>query len=99
MGLVKRSGNKYQHAGQLLHVKRGNPFNRINHLNWRWAAVDRASDPESVHFTNVFSISKSDWPKLKAKLLDFIETQNSTIHASGAEDVYTFCCDLFPVRG
>jgi uncharacterized protein (TIGR02147 family) len=96
LGLVTKSGSRYIHSGKVLHLERSSHYTRINHLNWRLLASEDSQSEESIHYTNVFSISKKDWPLLKTRLLDFIVSQNTLVHSSGAEEVFTFCCDLFP---
>ncbi len=94
-GLIEQQGENYTHTGKSIFLDRKSPFTRMNHLNWRLRAVEDSYSEESVHFTNVFSISKKDWPSLRTNLLGYIEEQRGKIHRSGAEEVGVFCCDLF----
>lgn len=94
-GLVTRSGARFIHSGKILHLDRSSNFTRINHLNWRLKACEDSQNENSVHYTNIFSVSKQDWRELKLRLIDFIEEQNKKIHASGTDEVVVFCCDLF----
>lgn len=94
MGLVAQKGAEFHHSGANIHVPRGSPHNLMNHLHWRNRAVD-ASGGDGVHYTSIFAVSRADWPGLKARILEFIESQRKMIAESGAEDVYAFTCDLF----
>jgi uncharacterized protein (TIGR02147 family) len=95
MGLIKRTSQKWVHTGKNLHISSGSSHNAINHLNWRMKAVEQSNDSKSVHYSNVFSMAKKDWEELRQTLVSFIEKQRDFIHASGADDLYCFCCDLF----
>lgn len=94
-GLIEQQGENFSHTGKSIFLDRKSPFTRMNHLNWRLRAAEDSYSEESVHFTNVFSVSKKDWPGLRSNLLSYIEEQRSKIHRSGAEEVGVFCCDLF----
>jgi uncharacterized protein (TIGR02147 family) len=96
-GLVKRIGNRFQHTGENIHLPTNSIHNQINHLNWRLRGVQGASKSNDIHYTSIFTISKADVDKLRAELIHFIETQRQSIHTSGSEEGYVFCCDLFRI--
>ncbi len=95
LDLVIKRGDKYIHSGKNIHLDDGNLFSRTNHLNWRIRAAQSMTRPTSLHYTNVFSVSKTDVPVIREKLLQFLETQSKQISRSGSEEVLVFCCDLF----
>lgn len=101
MGLAKRQGNQFHHGGGNVHISHESPLVAFNHHNWRMRAIDSASQTGAteggLHYTDVFSISESDIPALRALVLDFIEKLRKKIRASGSEEAYAFCCDLFQV--
>ncbi len=98
MKLVVREGNKFVYTGDNLHAANSSVFNFQNHLNWRLKALETShSADENTHYTSVFAINRSDWPRLRKKLLSFIDEQRKQIGASGSEEVYCFCADLFEV--
>lgn len=51
----------------------------------------------SVHFTTVQSLSKSDFERLKQTLLDFIEKSAATAAPSEPEELVCLSCDFFSV--
>lgn len=96
-GLVKQKGGLYQHAGKNLHLPTASLHNRLNHLNWRLRALAEPAVGEGIHYSSAFAISRADWGSLREKLLRFIGEQRKEIAASGSEDAFVFCCDLFKV--
>ncbi len=97
MGLVKKNGENYQHNGGNLFLDRNEPQITNHHLNWRIRAVNRSQISEDIHYTDVFSISKSDIDVLKKNILDMIDVNRKTVRQSGTEDCYAICIDFFNV--
>jgi uncharacterized protein (TIGR02147 family) len=97
MKLVRKSGHLFEHNGINLHIPENSPLVRANHLNWRLRAMERGQASDGSHYTTVFTVSKEEVSSLKARLLEFIGQQRKQIHASGSEEIYAFCCDLFEV--
>lgn len=95
MGLVKKKDSSWVHVGANLYLAPGSTDNHVNHWNWRNRALETSNNPNAIHYTTVFSLSRHDFDSLKEKLLLFIKAQRETIHSSGSEDMYAFCCDLF----
>lgn len=95
MKLVEKSGERFLHTGNNLHIPSYSPLTSINHLNWRLRGVEKSSADAGIHYTTTFAVSAKDTQRLRSQLLDFIEKQRSMIHKSGSEEVFTFCCDLY----
>lgn len=95
MGLVRKSEGKYVHSGQNIHIPNDSPYYVINHGHWRMRGMEKAASGQGVHYSTTFSISAKDVPRLRTELLKFIERQRALVHASGAEVVHCFSCDLF----
>ena len=95
MNLVRYGNNRWMHSGQNIHIPVGSSHMTVNHLNWRLKSIEDANNKDSIHYTTVFSLSKKDWEILRETLISFIEKQRQDIHASGSEELYCFCCDLF----
>lgn len=95
MGLIEFASGSWIHSGKNIHTPTGSIHTSQNHINWRLRSFDDVNNKESVHYTTVFSLEKKDWELLRDKLLSFIEKQRDTIHSSGSEELYVFCCDLF----
>ncbi|MDG0817190.1 TIGR02147 family protein [Bdellovibrio svalbardensis] len=94
-GLLSFQNGKWIHSGKNIHIPTGSSHNAQNHMNWRLKAVDSVNNKNAIHYTTLFSVSKKDWELLRTQLLAFIDRQRDTIHASGSEEMYCFCCDLF----
>lgn len=97
MGLVIHRQGLWQHSGTQLHVPDDSHFVNLHHNNWRQQAVLDSQQPQngSIHFTGVYSISKTDYEVLKGVVLKSIESINKISTASGMEEGVVFCCDLF----
>jgi uncharacterized protein (TIGR02147 family) len=93
--LVRKSGNRFTHSGQSIHLPTESVHNQINHLNWRLRAGQNSLKEDEVHYTSTFTISKNEWDDLRSSLLKFIDHQRKKIQSSGSEEGYVFCCDLF----
>jgi uncharacterized protein (TIGR02147 family) len=94
-GLAHLQNGKWVSSGKNIHIPTGSSHNAQNHLNWRLKSIDSVNDKRAIHYTTLFSLSKNDWENLREQLLSFIGKQRDFIHASGAEEMYCFCCDLF----
>lgn len=94
-GLVHFQNGKWIHSGKNIHIPTGSSHNAQNHINWRLKAVDSVNDKNSIHYTTLFSLSKKDWEVLREQLLGYIDKQRDFIHASGSDEMYCFCCDLY----
>ena len=98
MGLVDRKSGRFTHSGANLHLSSDSPFNQLNNFLWRNRALERELVArDEVHYSTAFSLTKKDWQALKSQLISFIEKQRQFIHASGSDELYCFCCDLFSV--
>ncbi len=94
--LLKEKG-LYLMGTQRTSVGANSPYVR-NHLsNWRMRSLNRLDriTNEELMVSSPFSISKSDFSKLKQMLLDFVENSSEIIRESPADDVACFNLDLF----
>ncbi|MCM2277663.1 MAG: TIGR02147 family protein [Oligoflexia bacterium] len=99
MGLVKSDNNRWQFTGGNLHIPKDSPLNGVNHQNWRLKAVQDSQNAESdgLHYTFCFTVTRSDYEKLKTMLLSFIDEQRKVIAPSACEDLVCFTYDLFRI--
>ncbi|MCJ8277985.1 MAG: TIGR02147 family protein [Bdellovibrionales bacterium] len=95
MGLVNKSGNTWKHSRKPIHISRGSAYNTLNHIHWRTKANEQFNNADNIHYTGVFTLSKSDFNKVKKQVLSLIEDQRKAIGESGSEELYIFCCDLY----
>jgi uncharacterized protein (TIGR02147 family) len=95
MGLIRYDDERWVHTKKNIHIPTGYSHTTQNHLNWRLKSVEDVNNKSSIHYTTLFSLSKNDWESLREQLLAFIDAQRDFIHASGTDEMYSFCCDLF----
>jgi len=95
MGLISKTGKKWQHSKKPIHIPRGSLHNTVNHIHWRTKANEQFNNPTNVHYTGVFTLSKKDYNTIKKQVLNLIEDHRTTISQSGSEELYCFCCDLY----
>jgi uncharacterized protein (TIGR02147 family) len=99
MGLVEKSGNSWRMSKQNVHLSARSFMNGVSHRNWR----DRAcADVEkeranSLHYTSVFTVSRSDAERIRSQVLQMIEASRKVIQDSPSEEVFCMLCDLFEV--
>lgn len=97
-GLVLvKGGTGFHHSGEGFHLPAGDPLLPAQHLHWRLRALANPMRESDLHYTSTFAIARDDWHQLRADLLQFLTKQRQKIEASGSEDVFAFCCDLFLV--
>ncbi|MEQ1665286.1 MAG: DUF4423 domain-containing protein [Bdellovibrionales bacterium] len=98
-GFVNKSGNKWEYKGGEFHLPKDSPLVILHHQNWRHKAVQdaQALNSESIHFTNVHTVSRAKLPLLKELLLKFISDSNELLKSSPEEDCVVLLCDLFKV--
>jgi uncharacterized protein (TIGR02147 family) len=98
-GLARKNGNSWESVSFDLHLPARSLFTSNNHLNWRNRAIQDSLDLESdgVHFTAVYSLSRRDFRKIRAKILELISESREVALASAEEEVFSFCCDLFQI--
>lgn len=94
---VRRLGNKWEYKGGEYHLPKDSPLVILHHQNWRQKAVLDAQGrgEESLHFTNVHTVSRANLTLLKELLLKFITASNELLKSSREEDCVVLLCDLF----
>jgi uncharacterized protein (TIGR02147 family) len=103
MGFVIRSQEsgvtRWKNSRTEVHVPRDSPLISLHHNNWRQMAVLRAQrrPTDSVHFTGIYAISRSDFERLKEMLRQLITEVNRVAVASPDETLICFTSDLFAV--
>jgi uncharacterized protein (TIGR02147 family) len=96
-GFVAKMGNKWEYKGGEFHLPKDSPLVILHHQNWRHKSVMDAQslDNESIHFTNVHTVSKANIPLLKELILKFISESNDLLKSSSTEDCVVLLLDLF----
>lgn len=97
---VAKLGSRWEYKGGEFHLPKDSPLVILHHQNWRAKAVldSQRMSAESIHFTNVHTISRSNLPLLKELLLKFISDANELLKSSREEDCVVLLCDLFALR-
>lgn len=97
-GLVVQEGDSYLPGVSKLHLgKSESPLVNKHHTNWRIQAM-RALDYEreqDVHFSMGMAISREDAVRLKAMVVDFLESATKVVDSSSPEAFYGICLDFF----
>lgn len=98
-GFVKQSKGKWAIHTADVHVPKESVMIGVHHNNWRQRAVtdSTVSGGDSVHFTGVYSLSRTDYQHLKEKMLELIEHSRKVVAPSAEEELACFLCDLFTV--
>ncbi len=96
-GLIKESKNRWEYLGGQFHLPKHSPFVVNHHQNWRSRAVLDSQNPvnQSIHYTTVLTLSKTDFERLKDLLLEFISESENIAKPSDSEESVVLTCDLF----
>jgi plasmid maintenance system antidote protein VapI len=95
--MVEYDGKIIRYKGGDFHIPKESVFNYLHHQNWRGRALQDAIQPGSdgLHYSCVQTIEKSDYLKLKAMMIDFIENSKNVMNPSAPEEGVVICLDLF----
>ena len=98
-GIVQKLGKTWILGTRDVHIPKESLMIGIHHNNWRQKAVTDSSmvNKESIHYTAIYSMSRSDFRDLKKRILDVIEHSRNVVEISKEEDIVCFTCDLFSV--
>lgn len=99
LGMVYKSSDDWLATSATIHVPRESSFNAINHSHWRNKAVENAfiSDEDSVHYTSVCTLSKTDVQRIKEMILQLIDESRTIVGPSKEEEIYCLTCDWFKI--
>jgi uncharacterized protein (TIGR02147 family) len=100
IGFVSKTPKGWQVSGPDLHLPKNSTLISQHHQCWRAQAVlssQNKSNADTVHFTGVYAIGKTDYHKLQQMILHFIKELNQKITDSGSEDLICYNCDFFRV--
>ncbi|MBI4042503.1 MAG: DUF4423 domain-containing protein, partial [Deltaproteobacteria bacterium] len=98
-GLAKYDGNKFQIRTKRIHLGSDSSLISKHHMNWRLRAMHALDQQinEDLHYSFVVSLSRKDVEKMKALLIEQIQTVKEQIRISPEEEIYSFCLDFFRV--
>lgn len=99
-GLVEVRNNHYMIGSTHIHI--GSDTTNINkhHMNWRVRAMDSLArgNTGDLHYSVVFSLSKSDAEKLKERLIATIRSNLEDVGPSKEELLYCTAIDFFELE-
>lgn len=97
--LVSKEGTSYKFATDSIFLPRSSALNETHQTNRRLQALKSitAASPDDLHFSSMFTIDKKDLEAVKNIFSDAIEKSHEKIQASGTEEVYSICLDVFKV--
>lgn len=99
MSLVSKTGDRWSfHSGEF-HLGKDSPLITHHHSNWRGRALNDSQNPNSkgIHYSAVHTLSKRDYEKLKAMLVQFIDDTRKVIEPSPEEEIIAINLDIFRI--
>ncbi|MBK7962577.1 MAG: TIGR02147 family protein [Bdellovibrionales bacterium] len=98
-GLCRKEGQRVLIERPLLHLDRSSLLVSKHHINWRLRTIATLGEvaENDFHYSSVFSLSKHDYPKIKAILVQALSEATTAIRKSQEEDCAALCIDLFNI--
>ena len=98
-GLCKVENQKIIIGQTHTHIGQDSPLVYKHHTNWRLKSFERHNklDADEIMFTAPISIAKSDIPKVRSKVLKFVEEIREVVNESDPEQVCCLNIDWFKV--
>jgi uncharacterized protein (TIGR02147 family) len=100
LGLAERRADGSWGATQKsIHLPNDSVFSAVNNHNWRIRAHESGlrRDPQAIHYTGIYSLSRDDVEKLRELLFRVIDRSREIVTPSKEEELICFACDLFRV--
>ncbi len=98
-GMIEATKKGWAVRASDLHLPDSSPLTQINHANWRTRAkldLDR-NDPDSLHYTAIFAISKKDREKIRSGIVAQLLELRDRALKSPSEEVCALTLDWFSV--
>ncbi len=97
VGLLQERKGEFVPGTALIHLQRDSPHSGTYHSNWRLAAIQAIKEPRvtDVHYSTVSSVSREDFKKIRAHLVDQIQLYVETVQPSNEETLCAFNLDFF----
>jgi uncharacterized protein (TIGR02147 family) len=98
-GLTQEQSGSWRPVHKHLHATTSSMFSSLHHRNWRLRAIDTLAPkkPANLHYTGVYSLSESDFLKLKESLLETIDATRALVEPSREEAGACLLIDWFKV--
>lgn len=97
MKLIKNEKNRWIWISGDIHLTGDSFWSTQNHTIWRQNAIQNIAqkNKDSVHFSIVQSLSKSDFQVLRMKMIELIKSFESIASPSKPEELITFLLDFY----
>ena len=98
-GFIEHKREKWIYKSGEFHAPKDSPLVSFLYQNWRSRAVldSQIFSKDSVHFTQVQTLSLEDFEKVKELLLNFIADSSRIAGPSEPEECIAVTCDLFKI--
>ena len=100
VGLAESRGGRFVIGPS--HVHLGNDADNINkhHTNWRVQALESLDrkDPNDLHYSVVFSLSRADSAKIKDRIIELIKSNLKEVAPSKEEVLFCTGIDFFEIK-
>src|SRR5262249_7417410 len=95
LGLVTRSKSRWMPTKNNVQLSTDSGMAAIHHVNWRTKITDRIQfrNPEDLHYTGLHTLSRADFKKIKAQLLEALVAVDKTVRPSKEEDLCSLMID------
>lgn len=99
-GLAELKDGHYYASPTRIHLASNSDFISKHHTNWRMKAIQSLDlvKKEDLHYSSVMSLSKETAEKIRALLLQSIQSTEPLIRDAKDEDVYVLTIDWFGLR-
>lgn len=98
-GLALKDGQSYKIGPRHLHLPENSPLVVKNHSDWRTRALVSLGNPlpEDMHYSVVFTLSREDVEKIRARLVQLVVENLKIVAPSKEECAYAFTMDFFEI--
>ena len=98
--LVEKMDYGWTNTARSIHLKSDSPLNYTYHKNIREIAgrtMQQGNPGENVHYSAIYSLSKTDFDRLKQQMITMLDESRSVIIKSKEETAAIFALDFFQV--
>ncbi|HUP58711.1 MAG TPA: DUF4423 domain-containing protein [Bdellovibrionota bacterium] len=99
LGLATAKGEIWSAAKKSIHLDKRSPASPVNHMIWRQRAIQKIyeASERSLHYSGLHTLSRADYERVRALLLDSLDRARKIIEPSKEEELVCLCFDLFAV--
>jgi uncharacterized protein (TIGR02147 family) len=99
-GLCKIENGKLAIGEARTYVGADSIFVNRHHINWRMKSLGQIDslDSDELMYTNPVTVSKADFPKIREKIVEFIQEFGKAVHESPSEEMAVLNIDWVKVK-